>query len=102
MLVTPLVDGMNLVAKEYVAVQHARRCAGVLLLSEFTGAAVELKDAMLCNPFDVDGLSRLMEQALTTPESSRRRAMASLGRRVSTHDVHRWVDVQLADISAVG
>lgn len=100
MLVTPLVDGMNLVAKEYVAVQSARGCFGVLLLSEFTGAAVELKDAVLCNPFDVDGLSLLMEQALVMPEAARRRAMAALARRVKTHDVHRWVDVQLGDISA--
>jgi trehalose 6-phosphate synthase len=102
MLVTPLVDGMNLVAKEYVAVQDARGGAGVLLLSEFTGAAVELKDAMLCNPFDVDGLSLLIEQALEMPEGVRRRAMTSLARRVTTHDVHRWVDVQLSAVSSAG
>ncbi len=101
MLVTPLVDGMNLVAKEYVAVQHARGRAGALVLSEFTGAAVELKDAVLCNPFDVDGLSSVMEQTLTMPEPARRRAMKSMSRRVITHDVHRWVDVQLGDISRV-
>ncbi|MEX2291249.1 MAG: trehalose-6-phosphate synthase [Mycobacteriales bacterium] len=100
MLVTPLVDGMNLVAKEYVAVQSARGCSGLLLLSEFTGAAVELKDAILCNPFDVDGLSSLIEHALTIPETARRRAMTALARRVTTHDVHRWVEVQLGDISA--
>ena len=100
MLVTPLVDGMNLVAKEYVAVQSARDGDGVLLLSEFTGAAVELKDAVLCNPFDVDGLSLLLEQALALPAAGRRRAMAAMARRVTTHDVHRWVDVQLSDIAS--
>jgi len=100
MLVTPLVDGMNLVAKEYVAVQNARRGTGALVLSEFTGAAEELKDAVLCNPFDVDGLSLLVEQTLSLPAATRRRAMSAMGRRVSSHDVHHWVDVQLADIGA--
>jgi trehalose 6-phosphate synthase len=98
MLVTPLVDGMNLVAKEYVAVQHARESSGVLLLSEFTGAAAELKDALLCNPFDSEGLSALLEQALVLPLSARRRAMQRMARRVASHDVHRWVDGQLDDV----
>jgi trehalose 6-phosphate synthase len=102
MLVTPLADGMNLVAKEYVAVQHARGCAGVLVLSEFTGSPAELGEALLCNPFDVDGLSALLEQALKTPERVRRRAMTAMARGVVTHDVHRWVDAQLGDISSAG
>jgi trehalose 6-phosphate synthase len=50
LLVTPLIDGMNLVAKEYVIVQHARRGSGSLVLSEFTGAAAELREAVSCNP----------------------------------------------------
>ncbi len=82
--------------------QSARGRHGVLLLSEFTGAAVELKDAVLCNPFDVDGLSGLLEQTLTFPTPARRRAMAAMSRRVTTHDVHRWVDEQLSDIGAAG
>jgi trehalose 6-phosphate synthase/phosphatase len=98
MLVTPLVDGMNLVAKEYVGVQHARGSSGVLLLSEFTGAAAELKDALLCNPFDSEGLSALLEQALVLPLPARRRSMHRMARRVAAHDVHRWVDGQLNDI----
>jgi trehalose 6-phosphate synthase len=101
MLVTPLVDGMNLVAKEYVAVQHATGSIGALVLSEFTGAANELKDAVLCNPFDVEGLSGLVERALELPAAARRRAMTAMGRRVNGHDVHRWVDGQIADIESL-
>jgi trehalose 6-phosphate synthase len=96
MLVTPLIDGMNLVAKEYVAVQVERGTAGVLVLSEFTGAADELRQALLCNPFDGEGLSAKVEQALSTSLPARRRAMAAMGRRVTEHDVHQWVDVQLS------
>ena len=98
MLVTPLVDGMNLVAKEYVAVQDARGLCGALVLSEFTGAADELEEAQLCNPFDVEGLSTIVERALDLPLEERRAAMSAMGRRVTEHDVHSWVDVQLADI----
>jgi trehalose 6-phosphate synthase len=65
MCVTPLKDGMNLVAKEFVTVQDAGDDAGVLLLSEFTGASQEFADdALLCNPFDVESLAALMAQAL--------------------------------------
>ena len=100
MLVTPLVDGMNLVAKEYVAVQVATGANGTLLLSEFTGAANELRDAVLCNPFDVEGLSALLERSLDLPAAARRKAMAALGKRVTQHDVHRWVDGQISDIES--
>ena len=98
MLVTPLIDGMNLVAKEYVAVQDARGLCGALVLSEFTGAADELEEALLCNPFDVEGLSAIVERALEMPVEQRRAAMSAMGRRVTEHDVHSWVDGQLADI----
>ncbi len=98
LLVTPLIDGMNLVAKEYVVVQHALRKAGVLVLSEFTGAATELREARLCNPFDVEGLSHLIERVLEEPLADRRRRIAAMARRVHQHDVHRWVQTQIADI----
>ena len=101
MLVTPLVDGMNLVAKEYVAVQSATGAHGALVLSEFTGAANELRDAVLCNPFDVEGLSLLVERAVELPAAARRKAMAAMGKRVNSHDVHRWVDGQIGDIEAL-
>ena len=100
LLVTPLVDGMNLVAKEYVTVQSARRGSGSLVLSEFTGAALELREARLCNPFDVEGLSAKLEAALEEPVASRRRALGTMARRVAAHDVHAWVAHQLGDIES--
>jgi trehalose 6-phosphate synthase len=100
LLVTPLNDGMNLVAKEYVTVQQALGGDGALVLSEFTGAAAELREAVLCNPFDVEGLSHRIEYALQLPSSTRRTAIEAMGRRVRAHDVHRWVSGQLAAISA--
>jgi trehalose 6-phosphate synthase len=100
LLVTPLIDGMNLVAKEYVTVQHARGGHGALVLSEFTGAAAELPEAVLCNPFDVEGLSYRIEDALRLPKDTCRAALATMAHRVATHDVHRWVADQLAVISS--
>ncbi len=100
LLVTPLIDGMTLVAKEYVTVQQARHGAGALVLSEFTGAAVELREAVLCNPFDVEGLSYRIEHALELPAGARETAIAAMAQRVRTHDVHRWVESQLAAIAA--
>jgi trehalose 6-phosphate synthase len=102
LLVTPLIDGMNLVAKEYVTVQYARRGSGALVLSEFTGAAAELREAVPCNPFDVEGLSYRIEHALELPGSTRRAALATMARRVRAHDVHQWVDRQLAEIGSHG
>ncbi len=102
MVVTPLIDGMNLVAKEYVTVQQARHGSGKLVLSEFTGAAVELREAVMCNPFDVEGLSQRIEHAVGLPASAGRAAIAAMARRVRTHDVHRWVREQLAVISTRG
>jgi trehalose 6-phosphate synthase len=102
LLVTPLIDGMNLVAKEYVTVQEAHGGNGVLILSEFTGAAVELSQAVLCNPFDVEGLSYRIEQALGLSAETRRKAIAAMAGQVRTHDVHDWVAGQLKEISAHG
>jgi trehalose 6-phosphate synthase len=102
LLVTPLIDGMNLVAKEYVTVQYARRGSGALVLSEFTGAAAELREAVPCNPFDVEGLSYRIEQALDLPTTVRRNAVATMARRIRGHDVHHWVDQQLAEIGSRG
>lgn len=88
MLVTPLRDGMNLVAKEYVACRHD--LGGALVLSEFTGAAAELRQAYLTNPHHLEGVKDAIEAALTqSPEEGRRR-MRALRRQVLTHDVDRW------------
>ncbi len=102
LVVTPLIDGMNLVAKEYVTVQQARQGSGRLVLSEFTGAADELGEAIMCNPFDVEGLSHRIEHAIRLPASSGRDAIEAMAERVRTHDVHRWVAEQLAVISSRG
>ncbi|GAA0976943.1 trehalose-6-phosphate synthase [Acrocarpospora macrocephala] len=90
MMVTPLRDGMNLVAKEYVACRHDLR--GALVLSEFAGAADELKQAYLVNPYDVDGMKRTMMAAMQAPPHELGRRMRSLRRRVATHDVDRWAN----------
>jgi Trehalose-6-phosphate synthase len=88
MLVTPLRDGMNLVAKEYVACRSD--FGGVLVLSEFAGAAIELKDAILVNPHDTDGVKNALHAALTMPAAEGRRRMRALRRQVMAHDVDRW------------
>ncbi|GAT01534.1 alpha,alpha-trehalose-phosphate synthase (UDP-forming) [Mycolicibacterium fortuitum] len=88
MLVTPLRDGMNLVAKEYVACRSD--LGGALVLSEFTGAAAELRQAYLTNPHDLEGVKDAIEAALEqSPEEGRRR-MRALRRQVLAHDVDRW------------
>lgn len=88
MLVTPLRDGMNLVAKEYVTARHDH--GGALVLSEFTGAAQELKQAYLCNPHDIVGLKQTILRAAGDDPAERRRRMRRMRRRVSTHDVQAW------------
>lgn len=87
-LVTSLRDGMNLVAKEYVASRPDLR--GVLVLSEFAGAADELRAAILVNPHDIDELKTAILQALTMPEEEQEAAMTSLRRQVLDHDVQAW------------
>lgn len=88
MLVTALRDGMNLVAKEYVASRIDNR--GVLVLSEFTGAADELGSAVLINPHDIEGLKDAIIRAVHMPLAEQIRRMRALRRRVSEHDVAAW------------
>jgi trehalose 6-phosphate synthase len=88
MLVTPLRDGMNLVAKEYVACRSD--LGGALVLSEFTGAAAELRQAYLCNPHHTDGVRDAIEQALNQSVEDGKRRMRALRRQVLAHDVDRW------------
>jgi trehalose 6-phosphate synthase len=100
MCVTPLKDGMNLVAKEFVTVQDAGENAGVLLLSEFTGASQEFADdALLCNPFDVESLAALMAQALRFDLDDRRQRIRRMAARVHEHDVFEWVQSELTSIT---
>lgn len=88
-LVTPLRDGMNLVALEYAAV-HAG--PGALILSELTGAADYLDGAILVNPYDVDGVVRTLLSALEMPEEERLHRMARLRTSIEPLDVYRWAD----------
>jgi alpha,alpha-trehalose-phosphate synthase [UDP-forming] len=88
MLVTSLRDGMNLVAKEYVACRPDE--SGALVLSEFTGAADELAGAFLVNPHDIDGLKDTIVRAATIGPAEARRRMRSMRRRVRENDVAHW------------
>jgi trehalose 6-phosphate synthase len=90
-LVTPLRDGMNLVAKEFAVCQAAGNDAGVLVLSEFAGAAEELREALPCNPFDVEGLSGSIELALELDDDDRRWRVQRLADRVARNDVFAWL-----------
>ncbi|WP_029144424.1 alpha,alpha-trehalose-phosphate synthase (UDP-forming) [Microbacterium luticocti] len=94
MLVTALRDGMNLVAKEYIASRLDNR--GVLVLSEFTGAADELGSAIRINPHDIEGLKDAIMQAVDMPPAEQGRRMRKLRRRVQEHDVEAWSQAFLA------
>ncbi len=87
-LVTALRDGMNLVAKEYVASRIDED--GVLVLSEFTGASDELRRALLVNPHDIDGLKDAIMHAIEMPADERRKRMRSMRRKVLANDVAHW------------
>ena len=93
-LVTPLKDGMNLVAKEYCATRVDED--GVLILSEFAGAAAQLqRGALLVNPFDVEGVAKALETALAMPRAERGARMRRLRRAVHDYDIYRWLDTFL-------
>ena len=90
MLVTPLRDGMNLVAKEYVACRVDGN--GTLVLSEFAGAALELRGAILVNPHDLDGLKEAIRLALTLDADDARARLRRMRRIVRRHNVHTWAE----------
>jgi trehalose 6-phosphate synthase len=99
MVVTPLADGMNLVAKEYVACHPTTN--GALVLSEFAGAAQELRQAYLVNPYDLNGLKETIMQAATDPRAKRQRRMRALKKQVSTNNIDKWADRFLGDLDAI-
>ena len=88
MLVTPVRDGMNLVAKEFVACRNDE--SGALVLSEFAGAADDLSDALIVNPYDLDGLAVALYDAVNMDRDEQSRRMARLRRAVGRWDVHSW------------
>ncbi len=87
-IVPSLHDGMNLVAKEFVATRFDGD--GTLILSKFTGAARELKDAILVNPFSIEELAGAMREALEMPEEERRRRMQRMRAEVAGNNIYRW------------
>ena len=98
MLVTPNRDGMNLVAKEYVACRHADD--GVLVLSEFAGAAAEMTEALVVNPNDLHGMAATIERAMHMPAREKKARMQALRRKVFAHDVDAWCDDFLNDLAS--
>jgi trehalose 6-phosphate synthase len=95
-LVTSLHDGMNLVAKEYLAAREDED--GVLVLSKFTGAAVELRDALIVNPYDIDGVADAIHRGLEMNATDRRLRMQRMRRQVMEHNVYRWAANVLGDL----
>ena len=90
MMVTPLRDGMNLVAKEYVATRVEG--TGVLVLSEFAGAAEQMQEALIVNPYDLDRLADVLGKAVDLPPDEQRRRIGALRRDVDRWDVHAWAN----------
>jgi trehalose 6-phosphate synthase len=99
-LVTPLRDGMNLVAKEYVAAQDPKD-PGVLVLSRFAGAARELDGALIVNPYDIEGVAEGLQMALTLGLRERKERWKAMFDRILKHDVHFWCGEFLGTLAAV-
>jgi trehalose 6-phosphate synthase len=98
-LVTSLHDGMNLVAKEFIASRTDAR--GTLILSTFTGAAHELNDALLVNPYDVDQLANAIRQALEFDEEEQYQRMSRMRKMVYENNVYRWAAILLSDLTDI-
>jgi trehalose 6-phosphate synthase len=97
-LVTPLRDGMNLVAKEFLAAQDPQD-PGVLVLSRFAGAAEQLREALLVNPYDIEGTANAIHLALQMPVEERRSRHQSLMHTIREYDVHWWCDTFLDSLA---
>ena len=100
MVVTPLRDGMNLVAKEFVAARADD--TGALVLSEFAGAAAELEDAFLVNPHDVDGLKETLLRAMDADPADLARRMAAMREHLTEHDILAWARAYLRALDHTG
>jgi trehalose 6-phosphate synthase len=98
-LVTSLHDGMNLVAKEFVAARDDED--GALVLSKFTGAAVELRDALVVNPYDIAEVAESIHRGLDMPREERRTRMQQMRKQVMEHNIYRWAAMVLGDLRDV-
>jgi trehalose 6-phosphate synthase len=100
MVVTPYRDGMNLVAKEYVACRVEDD--GALVLSEFAGAAEELKQAWLVNPYDINGMKAALLEAYEADGKELGRRMRAMRKQISQHDVKAWAASFMTELEDVG
>jgi trehalose-6-phosphate synthase len=98
-LVTSLHDGMNLVAKEFVAAREDQD--GVLILSQFTGASHELTDTLLVNPYDITQMAEMIRRALEMPSEERHARMQRMRRVVREHNVYRWAAELISELSEI-
>src|SRR5467141_1257884 len=98
-LVTSLHDGMNLVAKEFVAAREDED--GVLILSQFTGASRELHDALMVNPYDVNQMAEMIRRALEMPAEERHARMQRMRRVVREHNVYRWAAELISELAEI-
>ncbi|MBV1698614.1 MAG: trehalose-6-phosphate synthase [Hyphomicrobiales bacterium] len=98
-IVSSLHDGMNLVAKEFVAARDDE--AGVLILSTFAGASRELPEALIVNPYDTGSMANAIEQALSMSKGEQRERMQLMREMVRTHNVYRWAGQMLLDVAQI-
>jgi trehalose 6-phosphate synthase len=98
-LVTSLHDGMNLVAKEFLAARHDER--GVLILSQFTGAARELRDALLVNPYDIDQTAEAIRAALEMEPEDKQMRVARMRKDIKDHNIYRWASDLITELCEV-
>ncbi len=98
-MVTSLHDGMNLVAKEFLAARSDER--GVLILSQFTGAARELRDALLVNPYDIDQSADAIRVALEMEPEDKQLRMHRMRRTVKEHNIYRWAGNLISELCEV-
>ncbi len=98
-MVTSLHDGMNLVAKEFVSVRDDDD--GVLILSQFAGASWELRDALLVNPYDLDGMAEAVRLALEMAPDERRARMGRMRLAVREHNIYRWAGLLLSELQRI-
>ena len=98
-LVTSLHDGMNLVAKEFLAARGDER--GVLILSQFTGAARELRDALLVNPYDIDQTANAIRAALDMEPEEKQLRMQRMRKTIREHNIYRWAGNLITELCEV-
>jgi trehalose 6-phosphate synthase len=98
-MVTSLHDGMNLVAKEFISVRDDED--GALILSQFTGASSELRDAILVNPYDIDGMAEAIRMAVAMPPEERKARMARMRQAVREHNIYRWAGLLLSELERI-